>query len=118
METLRKTYSYDIYPIPHPEEWNVPNEVKSKIVGVPTNPTQADRPCISSIKSSFASLSRSSRRVCSRYHQSGHNRASCSATIPNTIVDESGFSSLSADKLEKGKLFIAKICPPNPTIHI
>lgn len=61
METLRKTYFGEIYPVPNPDEWEVPTEVKSEIVGVPANPKQAGRPRMSRIKSGFAS---SSKKFC------------------------------------------------------
>lgn len=82
METLRKMYSADVNPIPHPEEWCVPVEVSRRVVRAPDNPRQAGRPRTSRIQSTAESSSRSRSRSCSRCHKIGHYRSSCNEEVP------------------------------------
>lgn len=110
MKTYRETYSKEVYPIPHPDEWIVPNEVKSAIVVMPSNPKQAGRPRTSRIKSALESSSKSSKssgsesasksprssgsesssiRICSRCNQVGHYRRTCKVVLSTIQVEES-----------------------------
>ncbi|KAH6767415.1 hypothetical protein C2S52_018398 [Perilla frutescens var. hirtella] len=48
-ENLGKMYSAEVFPVAHPDEWNIPLEVASRVVSAPTNPRQAGRPRMSRI---------------------------------------------------------------------
>ncbi|XP_057790698.1 protein FAR1-RELATED SEQUENCE 5-like [Salvia miltiorrhiza] len=50
-QTLREMYAAEVIPVLHSDEWCVPFEVQSRVVGVPINPTQSGRPRTSRIDS-------------------------------------------------------------------
>ncbi|XVF66445.1 hypothetical protein PTKIN_Ptkin10aG0036200 [Pterospermum kingtungense] len=61
MDNLREMYSGEVMPVPHPDEWVVPPEVRSKIVRPPLYPWQAGRPRSRRIPSGAESSSGSRR---------------------------------------------------------
>ncbi|XP_057803635.1 uncharacterized protein LOC131018968 [Salvia miltiorrhiza] len=81
MQTLREMYSIDVNPIPHQDEWYVPADVSSRVVGAPQNPSQSGRPRTSRIPSTMESSTKSRVSVCSRCHKSGHYKSKCKEEI-------------------------------------
>lgn len=88
VNTLRDMYAGEVNPIPHPDEWRVPIGIKSRKVGVPTNPKQAGRPRTSRIRSVGEPSSRTHNHICSRCKQHGHYRSRCTTYIPTLQVEE------------------------------
>ncbi|XP_057770812.1 uncharacterized protein LOC130990604 [Salvia miltiorrhiza] len=87
-DTLREMYSLDVNPIPHQDEWDVPIDVSTRVVGTPNNPSQSGRPKTTRIPSAAESSSKSRVTFCSRCHQEGHYRSSCKEEIPIPIQSE------------------------------
>ncbi|XP_057784957.1 uncharacterized protein LOC131002492 [Salvia miltiorrhiza] len=81
-ETLRDMYSMDVNHIPHQDDWNVPLDLRTRVVGVPENPRQSGRPRTSRIPSAAESSTKSRVSVCSRCHQSGHYKSRCKEEVP------------------------------------
>ncbi|KAH6756822.1 hypothetical protein C2S53_019551 [Perilla frutescens var. hirtella] len=67
-ENLREMYSREMTTIAHPDDWDVPLEVSSRVVLTPHNPSI----------------------VCSRCQQTGHNRATCTQHIPISQSSQTG----------------------------
>ena len=81
-KTLVATYSGLLYPICHPDEWDVPESVKSIVVNPLIWRKQAGRPQTTRIP--FAGeRGRCRHQVCSNCRQVGHNRVNC------TNIDDS-----------------------------
>lgn len=97
-ETLVEMYSGEVFPILHPDEWEIPLEIKSKIVGTPINPRQAGRPRTTRISSPSQSSTR--QRKCSRCGKTGHYSARCTEHI---TAEEIGTSQPSVSKTRKPK---------------
>ncbi|XP_057775225.1 uncharacterized protein LOC130994208 [Salvia miltiorrhiza] len=87
-DTLSDMYSLDVNPIPHQDEWDVPIDVRTRVVGTPNNPSQAGRPKTTRIPSAAESSTKSRVSFCSRCHQGGHYRSSCKEEIPIPIQSE------------------------------
>ena len=81
-KTLVATYSGLLYPVCHPDEWDVLESVRSIIVNPPIWQKQAGRPRTTRIP--FAGEKGKRRhQVCSNCRQVGHNRVNC------TNIDDS-----------------------------
>ncbi|KAH6775008.1 hypothetical protein C2S52_012569 [Perilla frutescens var. hirtella] len=107
-QTLRGMYSAEVMPILHPDDWDVPFEVSTRVVLTPSNPRQAGRPRTSRISSSAQSSSRSNSRVkvCSRCQQTGHNRATCTEVIPlsqGSHIDSNNVNQASSSRTRRPK---------------
>ncbi|KAH6804959.1 hypothetical protein C2S51_029790 [Perilla frutescens var. frutescens] len=91
-ENLRGMYSGEVMAIAHPDDWDVPLEVSSRVVLAPHNPRQAGRPCTNRISTGSRSTSRCRRCsiVCSHCQQTGHNRATCTQSIPISQASQTG----------------------------
>ncbi|KAH6773236.1 hypothetical protein C2S51_011640 [Perilla frutescens var. frutescens] len=91
-ENLRGMYSGEVMAIAHPDDWDVPLEVSSRVVFAPHNPRQAGRPRTNRISTGSRSTSRDHRCsiVCSRCQQIGHNRATCTQSIPISQASQTG----------------------------
>ena len=81
-ETLVATYSGLLYPVCHPDEWDVPESVRSIVVNPPIWRKQAGRPRSTRIPSA-GERGRRRHQVCSNCRQVGHNRINC------TNIDDS-----------------------------
>ena len=90
-ETLVAAYSGLVYPVCHPDEWDVLEFVRSVIVNPPIWRKQAGRPRTTRIPST-GERGRRCPQVCSICRQVGHNRVNCSNIDPeigaNTSVPE------------------------------
>lgn len=81
-DNLMQTYSSMIMPMPHPDHWIVPPEASAFVVRAPIIKRQAGRPRMSRARSAIESSSRR-RQICSKCHNSGHNKHTCTAYIPS-----------------------------------
>ena len=81
-ETLVATYSDLLYPVCHPDEWDVPKSVRSILVNHPIWQKQAGQPRTTRIPSA-GERGRRCHQVCSNYRQVRHNRVNC------TNIDDS-----------------------------
>ncbi|KAH6757743.1 hypothetical protein C2S51_038651 [Perilla frutescens var. frutescens] len=97
-ENLGKMYSAEVFPVAHPDEWNIPLEMASRVVLAPPNPRQAGRPRMSRIRSAsqLSSGGRWVRARCARCGQSGHNRATCTEFIPISEGSQVGSNEFAA----------------------
>ncbi|KAH6800893.1 hypothetical protein C2S52_001357 [Perilla frutescens var. hirtella] len=104
-ENLGKMYSAEVFPVAHPDEWNIPLEMASRVVSAPPNPRQAGRPRMSRIRSASQSLSggRRVRARCARCGQSGHNRATCTDFIPISEGSQVGSNEFSASNTTRSR---------------
>lgn len=85
---FRQTYAEHILPIPHPDEWNAPHSISSIICLPPDEVRQAGRPRMSRARSAVEDRTTIRRnQVCSRCKGPGHNRKSCTTSIPIGGVD-------------------------------
>ena len=82
-ETFIAAYSGRIYPIWHPDEWDVPESIRSLVFNPPICQKQADWPRTTRL---FSAGERGRRRhqVCSISKQVGHNRINCINIDPET----------------------------------
>ncbi|XVF67435.1 hypothetical protein PTKIN_Ptkin10aG0121200 [Pterospermum kingtungense] len=78
-------YSGSIMPVPHPEEWDVPSNVRNLVVLSPSKVRQASRPKTSRMRSTPESSSVSRRYGCSRCGERGYNVVNCTVEIDLTI---------------------------------
>ncbi|XP_057785422.1 uncharacterized protein LOC131002948 [Salvia miltiorrhiza] len=81
MQTLREMYFIDVNPIPYQDEWDVPADVSSRVVGAPQNPSQSGRPRTSRIPSAMEFSTKSCVSVCSRCHKTAHYMSKCKEEI-------------------------------------
>ena len=75
-ETLVAAYSGRVYPVCHPDEWDVPDSIRSVVVNPPIWRKQAGRPRTTRIPS-VGERGRRRPQVCSICSQVGHNRVNC-----------------------------------------
>ena len=75
-ETFVATYSGLLYPVFHPDEWDIPESVRSIVVNPPIWRKQAGRPRTTRI-SSAGERERRHHQVFSNCRQVGHNRVNC-----------------------------------------
>ena len=76
-------YSGLLYPACHPNEWDVPESVRSVVVNPSIWRKQTSRPQTTRI-SSTKERGRHHQQVCSNYRQVGHNRVNCTNIDPET----------------------------------
>ncbi|KAH6815696.1 hypothetical protein C2S51_020516 [Perilla frutescens var. frutescens] len=93
-ENLRGMYSGEVMSIAHPDDWDIPFEVSSKVELIPHNPRM-------STGSRSTSRGRPYSIVCSRCQQTGHNRATCTQNIP--ISQGSQTSSCNANEASSSR---------------
>lgn len=77
---LLETYEQNIFTVPHPDDWTIPDAVRNLQVLPPDTVPQSGRPRDSRARHP-AESSRARRRTqaCQRCGQSGHNSATCTA---------------------------------------
>ena len=75
-ETLVAAYSGLLYPVCHPDEWDVPEFVRSLVVNPSIWRKQAGRPRTTRIPSA-GEKGRHRHQVCSNCRQEGHNCVNC-----------------------------------------
>ncbi|KAH6824968.1 hypothetical protein C2S53_017916 [Perilla frutescens var. hirtella] len=104
-ENLGKMYSAEVFSVAHPNEWNIPLKMASRVVSTPLNPRQAGRPRMSRIRSASQSSSggRRVRARCARYGQSGHNRATCTEYIPISEGSQVGSNEFAAASTSRAR---------------
>ena len=90
-DTLVQMYSGRIFPVCHPDDWDVPANVKAQIVTPPVITKQAGRPKIKRIPSAGERVKSRKQSTCSRCKQPGHNRVNCMNTV--SLVDDTQFTS-------------------------
>ncbi|KAH6776411.1 hypothetical protein C2S52_013972 [Perilla frutescens var. hirtella] len=85
-------YSGEVMAIEHPDDWDVPLEVSSRVILAPHNPRQAGHPRTNRMSTGNRSSSRGRRCniLCSRCQQTGHNRATCTQHIPISQSSQTG----------------------------
>ncbi|KAE8685101.1 cysteine-rich repeat secretory protein 38-like [Hibiscus syriacus] len=79
-EVYRQTYAEIVYPIPHPSEWDIPDDLQTVLPPamdrrLPGRPKSHDR-----IPSKGEEKKRS---TCSRCKESGHTRLTCGSPVPS-----------------------------------
>ncbi|KAE8672908.1 Squalene epoxidase 3 [Hibiscus syriacus] len=79
-EVYRQTYAEIVYPIPHPSEWDIPDDLQTVLPPamdrrLPGRPKSHDR-----IPSKGEEKKRS---TCSRCKESGHTRLTCGSLVPS-----------------------------------
>ncbi|KAE8682961.1 Transducin/WD40 repeat-like superfamily protein, putative isoform 2 [Hibiscus syriacus] len=79
-EVYRQTYGEIVYPIPHPSEWDIPDDLQTVLLPamdrrLPGRPKSHDR-----IPSKGEEKKRS---TCSRCKESGHTRLTCGSPVPS-----------------------------------
>ena len=80
-ETLVAMYLGLLYPVSHPNEWDVPESIRSIVVNLPIWLKQAGQPRTTRIPSAEES-GRCRHQVCLNYRQVGHNRVNCTNIDP------------------------------------
>lgn len=106
-DSLREIYAGEVMPIPMPDDWIVPEEVSSRIVNAPVNPSQAGRPRVSRMTAG----SQTSRTVtCSRCFARGHYRSTCTATIHMPIEEASASASANQGVPKRRKPKRCSVC--------
>ncbi|KAK3222173.1 hypothetical protein Dsin_009198 [Dipteronia sinensis] len=76
-----EAYSGNIFPVGHPSEWNIPQDVRSKVVHPPRFCAQAGRPKKKRFKSA-GEHGNGKTRNCTICKKSGHNRQNCKNPQP------------------------------------
>ncbi|KAK3189652.1 hypothetical protein Dsin_029213 [Dipteronia sinensis] len=76
-----EAYSGNIFPVGHPSDWNIPQDVRSKVVHPPPFCAQAGRPKKMRFKSAGEHENRKIRN-CTICKKSGHNRQNCKNAQP------------------------------------
>ncbi|KAK3221585.1 hypothetical protein Dsin_008610 [Dipteronia sinensis] len=76
-----EAYSGNIFPVGHPSEWNIPQDMRSKVVHPPPFRAQAGRPKKKRFKSA-GEHGNGKTRNCTICKKSGHNRQNCKRTQP------------------------------------
>ena len=84
--TLVRMYSNRIFPVCHPDDWDVPASVKAQVVTPPVITKEAGRPKIKRIPSAGERVKSRKQSTCSRCKQSGHNRVNYMNTV--SLVDD------------------------------
>ncbi|KAL6495123.1 Zinc finger CCHC domain-containing protein 7 [Orobanche gracilis] len=84
-QTWRQIYAEEVMPLPDQCEWNVPSDIFLRIIGTPTNPKQAERPCSKRIFSGYHKIQGC---VCSRCHKQGHYQNSCTTFLGTPPLEE------------------------------
>ncbi|KAH6756846.1 hypothetical protein C2S53_000614 [Perilla frutescens var. hirtella] len=100
---LREMYSEEVMTITHPDDWDVPLEVYSRVVLAPHNLRQVSRPHTNRMSTGSRFLSRGHRCsiVCFQCQQTGHNRAICTQHIP--ILQSSQTGSCNVNKTNSSR---------------
>ncbi|KAK0597080.1 hypothetical protein LWI29_021659 [Acer saccharum] len=79
-----EAYSRNIIPVGHPSEWNIPEDVRSRVVYPPPFRAQAGRPKKKRFKS-VGEYRNGKTRNCTICGKSGHNRQNCRNAQPCQI---------------------------------
>ncbi|KAK0576537.1 hypothetical protein LWI29_019217 [Acer saccharum] len=79
-----EAYSRNIIPVSHPSEWNIPEDVRSRVVYPPPFRAQAGRPKKKRFKS-VGEYRNGKTRNCTICGKSGHNRQNCRNAQPCQI---------------------------------
>ena len=87
-EKLVETYSGLIYPVCHPDKWDVPEFIRSVVVNPSIIRKQVGQPKTTRIPS-IGERKRHRQQVCSNYRQVGHNLVKCTNIIPLTRASTS-----------------------------
>ncbi|XVF59200.1 hypothetical protein PTKIN_Ptkin07bG0256300 [Pterospermum kingtungense] len=81
-KNVRLMYANNIYPVGHPDNWQVSIQIKSKIVLPPLSRVSSGQPLTNRFPSARERRRRPPKlQVCLIYHQPGHNRLNCSLHI-------------------------------------
>ena len=79
-------YSGRIFPVCHPDDWDVPASDKVQVVTPPVITKQTGRPKIKRISSAGERVKYRIQSKCSIYKQLDHNRVNCMNMVP--LVDD------------------------------
>ncbi|KAK0605337.1 hypothetical protein LWI29_025643 [Acer saccharum] len=79
-----EAYSGNIFPVGHPSEWTIPEDVRSRVVYPPPFRAQAGRPKEKRFKSAGEHRNGKTRN-CTIYGKYGHNRQNCRNAQPCQI---------------------------------
>ena len=102
-------YSGLLYPVCLPDEWDVPESVRSIIVNPPIWRKQAGRPRTTRIPS-VGERERRRHQVCSNCSQVGHNRINCT-NIDDSLVTGASTSALEpSGELRRRRPRVCSVC--------
>ncbi|KAK0584164.1 hypothetical protein LWI29_008551 [Acer saccharum] len=98
-----EAYSRNIFPVGHPSEWNIPEDVRSRVVYPPAFRAQAGRPKKKRYKSAGEYRNGKTRNytICGK---SGHNRQNCRNAQPCQIPVPSAHRSNHVDRTGAGNV--------------
>ena len=106
---LVATYSGLLYPVCHPNEWDVLESVRSIVVNPPIWRKQAGRPRTTRIPSA-GERGRCCHQVCSNCRQVGHNRVNCTNIDDSLETGASTFAPKSSSEPRRRRPRVCLVC--------
>ena len=84
-DKFQQSWFGPIYPVYHPDDWDVPESISSIVVNPPVIQTPTSQPKTKIIPF-IGERRRYREQVCSNYKQLGHNRVKCTNHVPLACV--------------------------------
>ena len=108
-ETFIAAYSGLLYPVCHPDEWDVSESVRSVVVNPPIWRKQAGRPRTTRIPS-VGERGRRRHQVCSNCRQVGHNRVNCTNIDDSPETRANTSAPKPSSELRHRRLRVCSVC--------
>ena len=108
-DTLVATYSGLLYPVCHPDEWDIPESVRSIVVNPPIWRKQVGRPRTTKI-SSVGERGRCRHQVCLNCRQVRHNRVNCTNIDDSPITGASTSASEPSSESRRRRPRVCSVC--------